>query len=111
MFNLKKMYETRIKGKKNNIILEVNCNHHELDHSDHPYKCNDRACELGLCTQEDELIVKTGFNIFIFFSYLADIFCSNETGETSRGQVVPFMHIFQMINEDEDLIEVDEKKL
>lgn len=54
--------------------MEIKCNHNDDEDNLAERKCNDAYCKLGDITPEDEQIIQTGFNIFIFFSYMNDMF-------------------------------------
>lgn len=85
---MKKIYEQRIYchnkfnlRKFDKFYLEVYCEHNNLPSPNTDtttIKCTDRACVYNDITQEDIILVATGFNIYIFFSYLLDMFPNNQ---------------------------------
>lgn len=79
--NMKQIFEQRIyphhnHHKMNTIVLEIRCDHiPEIDTgTNNPYNCTETFCGLSYITREDIMVVETGFNIFIFFSYMYDMF-------------------------------------
>ncbi len=61
--------------KKQKIILEDDCFHiSKPSYKLKKYTCNDRYCQKGKITPEDIVIIEIGFNIFIIFNYLKDLF-------------------------------------
>ncbi|CAD8135704.1 unnamed protein product [Paramecium pentaurelia] len=65
------IYQDRIKPKQRNIILDNICD--ESKTSQHKY-CSNNLCHFGLRTDEDNLLIQTGFNIFIICLKLSEHF-------------------------------------
>ena len=62
------IYNNRIKPKINGIVLDTKCTQIGLHH-----KCTDGFCiidNIKYVNDEDNLLIETGFNIFILFNYL-----------------------------------------
>ncbi|CAD8139457.1 unnamed protein product [Paramecium pentaurelia] len=65
------IYQDRIKPKQRNIILDNICD--ESKTGQHQY-CSNNLCHFGLRTDEDNLLIQTGFNIFIICLKLSEHF-------------------------------------
>ncbi|CAD8133367.1 unnamed protein product [Paramecium octaurelia] len=85
------IYQDRIKPKQRNIILDNICD--ESKTGQHQY-CSNNLCHFGLRTDEDNLLMQTGFNIFIICLTLSEHFPKD-----------PSLEIFKF---DEDQDEQDE---
>ncbi|CAD8052984.1 unnamed protein product [Paramecium sonneborni] len=68
------IYQDRIKPKQRNIILDNICD--ESKTGKHQY-CTNNLCYFGLRTDEDNLLIQTGFNIFIICLKLSEHFPKN----------------------------------
>ena len=68
LYIAKEIYVQRIDPKQNNIILDKICTE-EGEHQ----SCNNMFCVYNYTTDEDSLLIETGFNIFIFFYNLEEL--------------------------------------
>ncbi|CAD8173112.1 unnamed protein product [Paramecium octaurelia] len=67
----KSIYEERIKPKQKNIVLDNICD--ESETGIHRY-CTNSLCHFGLRTDEDNMLIQTGFNIFTICLKLSEHF-------------------------------------
>ncbi|CAD8087418.1 unnamed protein product [Paramecium sonneborni] len=67
----KSIYEERIQPKQRNIVLDNICDESETGIHQN---CTNSLCHFGLRTDEDNMLIQTGFNIFIICLKLSEHF-------------------------------------
>jgi hypothetical protein len=66
------IFEARIIPKRENITLDKICTEDETD-PEHCL-CSNFFCERNYRNDEDNLLIETGFNIFIYFLYMKELY-------------------------------------
>ncbi|CAD8151578.1 unnamed protein product [Paramecium octaurelia] len=93
----KSIYEERIKPKQRNIVLDNICDESETGNHRH---CTNSLCHFGLRTDEDNMLIQTGFNIFIICLKLSEHFPQDSQLELFKFD--------EEQEEQEDLLDLDD---